>query len=198
MPKDTICSIDGCGKIGRTRKGLCSKHYERQRVYGTTDGSGTVRHNGLDITQWMLDHATYSGDSCLRWPFAYYRNGYGSVYDFDGRHTVASRLMCRIVHGDPPDDNWDCAHTCGKGHEGCVNPNHLLWKTRADNHADKLEHGTHDRGEKSINSKLNEEQVRYIRSMRGKCSQLELAEAFGVSFQNVSDIQLGNRWKWLK
>jgi len=198
MSNNTICSIDGCGKVGRTRKGMCSKHYERQRVHGTTDGSGVVRHDGLVIIQWMLDNATYEGDGCLRWPFACYNNGYGSVYDFDGRHTVASRLMCRIVHGEPPHVDWDCAHTCGNGHLGCVNPNHLTWKTRTDNHADKIEHGTHDRGEKSNNAKLTESDVRYIRSVKGEVSLLVLSEQFGVSFQNISDIQRYRRWKWLK
>ena len=30
----TSCSVDGCERTGRLRRGMCSKHYERWRVHG--------------------------------------------------------------------------------------------------------------------------------------------------------------------
>lgn len=50
--------------------------------------------------------------------------------------------MCQKAHGDPPSPKHDAAHSCGRGHEGCVNPNHLSWKTKKQNQADRITHGT--------------------------------------------------------
>jgi DNA-binding transcriptional regulator YiaG len=91
----------------------------------------------------------------------------------------------------------DAAHSCGKGHEGCVNPAHLRWDTRSGNFSDKLAHGTDNRGEKSPVSKLTESDVIKIREMRGTVSQSQLAKMFNIDQSNVSKIQSGHSWSWL-
>lgn len=81
--------------------------------------------------------------------------------------------------------------------EGCVNPRHLRWATRSENHADKLDHGTHNRGEQCPTVKITEEQARQILALKGRLSQKDIAAKFGVTFQHVSNIHLGKRWAWL-
>lgn len=88
-------------------------------------------------------------------------------------------------------------HSCGKGHEACVAPGHLIWKTRAENEADKLEHGTSNRGERHGRAKITEAEARTILSLKGEVHQGKLAARFGVSQPTIADIHAGRRWAWL-
>lgn len=91
------------------------------------------------------------------------------------------------------------AHTCGRGNEGCINGNnHLVWKTPSGNMADKLIHGTHNRGNRHHKVKLDKEKVFAIRTLRGKHTQRELAAMFGVCVSNICGIQSGKTWGWLR
>ena len=51
------------------------------------------------------------------------------------------------------------------------------------------------RGTEQPNSKLTEDDVREIRRLRGEVSQNSLAERFGVSQQQVKQIQLRKAWR---
>lgn len=51
------------------------------------------------------------------------------------------------------------------------------------------------RHEGNPSSKLTEDQVKEIRSMRGIVSGVELAKKFGITKTTVSDIQLGKTWR---
>jgi hypothetical protein len=89
----------------------------------------------------------HKGEECLPWPFSEAAAGYGRIV-VDGKHTLAHRHVCTLVHGEPPTPKHEAAHSCGKGHEACVSGDHLSWKTHADNQADRLIHGTSNRGKK--------------------------------------------------
>jgi hypothetical protein len=104
--------------------------------------------------------------------------------------------MCELVHGFAPSDNHEAAHSCGNGHLGCVNPNHLRWDTPSGNAADKYEHGTLLYGEKHPRVKLTLAQAEEIhrRAWEGESGQVLSAE-FGVSEGNVSMIKYGTSWK---
>lgn len=102
--------------------------------------------------------------------------------------------MCAEVHGDPP-PLMVCAHSCGKGHEGCINPNHLEWKTQQANMDDKKLHGTNQAGERHNLAKLTNEQVAEIRELRGKMTQKQVAAKFSISQSNVGMIQRGQTWR---
>ena len=135
----------------------------------------------------------YSGDHCLIWPFAKARNGYG-VIGHKGRNAMTHRLACEKRHGPPPTTTHQAAHSCGNGHLGCVNPNHLSWKTPKENTADKVVHGTQLRGEGVKQAVLKPDQVAEIIAMRGVVTQSDLAERYGVKREAISKIQLGKRW----
>lgn len=187
----SLCSIPDCSKTVRAR-GLCAAHYARWWLHGNPLAGRTP--NGTPIS-WLQNHTTHVGKECLTWPFAIGQLGYGIVV-FEGVRMNASRAMCILAHGQPPKPNYDSAHSCGKGHLACVNPEHLSWKTRKSNHADKIVHGTTNRGEKSSLSKLTREQVIEIRKSNQEPHR-ELAIKFGVSKQTISDIQRRKSWNWL-
>ncbi len=68
------------------------------------------------------------GDECVSWPFGRMHKGYGQLGHL-GKSHKAHRMLCEMVYGPPPTDKHQATHSCGNGHLGCVNPNHLEWKT---------------------------------------------------------------------
>lgn len=148
--------------------------------------------------QWLCSHVDHDSHDCLIWPFSKLANGYGLVASDDGR-VLAHRLMCEMAHGSPPLTNHEAAHSCGKGHLGCVHPQHLRWATHADNMSDMVEHGTHTRGERQPTHKLSEGEVIDIRSLyaRGSISQRALADMFRIGQAQVGRIIRRERWAWL-
>lgn len=187
----TPCSIPGC-ELPRKSKGYCIAHYTRFLRHGDPNGGGTGRGEPL---KWIEDHINYDDDECLPWPYA--TGGRGeAVISFRGRTKSASAVMCILANGEPPTPKHEAAHNCGKGHLGCMNPNHLRWATRKENMADKHVHGTAQTGEKNPRHILKEEDARYILSsdMKG----VELALLFKVTTSTISAIRKRRNWKWLE
>jgi hypothetical protein len=186
------CKNDSSTKAGGVR-GICRAHYKKLRKYGDPCH---VHVHFSEVASWIKSHTDFDGDECLTWPFARSKQGYG-VTHVEGATRLAHRVMCEAVHGAPPSTKSQAAHSCGKGHEGCVNPEHLRWDTRAGNFADKVEHGTDSRGEKSSLAKITNDDVVRIRSLRGKISQIALGAEYGITQPTVSKIQSGKRWSWM-
>jgi hypothetical protein len=126
-------------------------------------------------------------DWCLLWPFARDKHGRG-LMSAEGIHYWAHRYMCKLVKGDPPTPEHTAAHSCGNGHEGCINPHHLAWKTQAENLEDCRKHGTIVRTLQGNKGRLLPMQVREIRDARGYQTQGQLAAKYGVSEGTISDI----------
>lgn len=195
--KFKACSVDGCKGNAHwtkgTAKGLCCAHYWHFRKYGDPLAGGTYTKEPMRFVEDVA--LRHSSAECLIWPHAK-SNGYGGVY-IDGKRIGAHRYICERIHGPPPTNSHQAAHSCGGGKFGCVNPNHLEWKTQKENEADKLSHGTSNRGEKCGTSKLTEYQVREILALRGSKPQSYIANEYGVSRGAVSSIFHGRSWSWL-
>lgn len=73
----------------------------------------------------------------------------------------------------------------------------IRYGTPAGNHADKLAHGTDNRGNKHPLAKLTEANVLEIRALRGVETQANIAKRFGVSGVLVSRVQRREAWKHL-
>lgn len=138
----------------------------------------------------------YDGDDCLLWPFAT-AFGYGKIF-VEGRLRTVSRLVCEHANGPPPTPRHEAAHQCGRGREGCVTKRHLSWKTSAENKADKVAHGTDNRGARHPMAVLTEGQVRMILRLKGRLSQRKIAELVGVGQPQISFIHSGKAWAHLK
>lgn len=194
------CSIDVCKNNAQHkdggRKGYCNAHYLRLRKYGHPLGGGPHQTTRGDPLRFIYEVAlSHTGGDCLIWPFSRNR-GYAQII-LNNKNVGVSRYICTITNGAPPTAGHDAAHSCGKGHEGCVAPGHLGWKTKTENQADRLLHGTHGRGENSATAKLTEMDVQEIRAILGTRSQCSIAIRFGVSDALVSRIKTGKSWGWL-
>lgn len=190
------CKIEGCGKPIHAR-GWCDIHYRRWMSHGDPFGGRTfIGEPERFYREAVLTCERGPDDPCLIWPYNQNGAGYARM-TLDGEECLVSRLACKDVHGEPPTAKHEAAHSCGKGHLRCVTRGHLSWKTQVGNSADKLIHGTHNRGERHGIAKLTETDVREIRSLKGRLPQQAIAAKFGVARSNVSLIQSGKRWSWL-
>jgi hypothetical protein len=186
------CSVEGCTNTTRVRRGLCQAHYTRMWRNGHLEL--TRAPSGAPMA-FLEANIGFDGQECLKWPYGEYVRGYGQI-SFRGRPQYAHRVMCILAHGEPEPDQ-QALHSCGKGNEGCVNPNHLYWGTALDNARDAINHGSFPCGEKSAHAKLTEREVIEIRSLAGSVKQSVIAERFGIQQQHVSQIQTRKRWKHL-
>lgn len=192
MAKSKICSIDGCDNHVCAR-GLCRKHYMRWYVHG--DPLKLERTpNGVPAS-WLEKNKDFVGVECLPWPFANNGVGYGMA-SINGKFTLVHRFFCEYRHGPPPSPKHEAAHNCGNGHLGCANPQHLEWKTPTENQADRINHGTHARGEQNSRAKLTESEVIAIRSSTGVSGRC-LARQYGVTDATIYDILNRRNWAWL-
>ncbi|SED41874.1 HNH endonuclease [Rhizobiales bacterium GAS191] len=138
------------------------------------------------ITAFIEKALNYEGDECLIWPFGSSR-GYAEI-------------ICERVHGPcpPPTSKhewFEVAHSCGNGHLGCVNRNHLRWATRRENMQDSIKHGTRPRGSAVASAKLTEDDVRVIRS--STLPRKQIAAQFGIHERHVDSIRRRAWWGWL-
>lgn len=139
--------------------------------------------------KWIRDHLNYPHkDYCLIWPFHTRRAGYAACNN-QGRTVSVHRLVCELVHGDPPAGHV-AAHSCNRGHDGCVNPHHLSWKTIAENQMDRPD----GKGQRK-RTKLTQDDVDQIRAMQGIVERSIIARRFGICMSSVRQIQGGETWK---
>ena len=149
--------------------------------------------NGIKFLRALLTDAPAD---CVIWPQFRDPNGYGRL-GHDGKGYWAHLLMCELAHGKPPTPEHEAAHSCGRGHDACVNPRHLSWATKTRNQLDRRAHGTAASAGWRWHPKLNPEKVLEIRALRGKKTQREIAAMFGVTDATVRDVQSGRSWKKL-
>lgn len=194
MAISRLCSITDCSKK-HVAKGWCEDHYRRFKRHGDPLAGGTPQKA---LPNWIDNTAvTYDGDECLIWPFGRHKDGYAQGRYPGYSSCRADRIICELVHGAPPSDDHQAAHSCGKGRYGCVNPKHLRWATPAENEADKLIHGTIVRGSRHKNAKLTEGDVTAIRAMLGRATHEDIAAIYGVTRSTVSLVASGATWSWL-
>lgn len=187
------CKFEGCSKPSG-RRGFCTMHYQRLVKNGSA-GIDSARQHYRAREKWIEANITFERDECLQWPFPRGENGRGWA-TLSGRETSAPFAICTIAHGPRPSKNHETAHSCGKGHEGCVNPRHLRWATRVENEADKRKHGTLRKGTLINTSKLNEADVVAIRQSANSTG-VEMAKQYGVSTAAISAIRTRKSWAWL-
>lgn len=101
--------------------------------------------------------------------------------------TVSSHVaVCEAWHGGRP-SRHEVAHLNGNRDDNRAA--NLTWKTRADNHADKIRHGTAYRGDSHHWTKITDGEVCEIRA---SCeSSRTLAVRYGTSAEYIRHIRSG-------
>jgi hypothetical protein len=182
------CTLEGCSAKQVNIRGWCEKHYTRYLRHGDPLG-GRKTMNGEPERYFREVVLAYEGDECLAWPYATNRNGYGQIRIEGVLHNV-HRLACETVNGQSP--GHEAAHSCGV--RICCNPQHLSWKTPAENWADRYAHGTHQTGERNHSAKLTDLEVKSILGLINEgVTQVAIAAQFGVSPQTISRVANGLR-----
>lgn len=146
------------------------------------------------LLSYLIKASAEQTDDCVIWPFATNRKtGYGMVqYGQTGR--LAHRVACIYVHGEPPCESMQAAHSCRN--RACINGRHLRWATCKENIADKAKDGTKGIGETHPYAKLTQAQVDEIRQRaKNGESQRTLGRAFGVHRTNIHRIVTGDTWR---
>lgn len=185
------CAAKGCKKSSGYH-GYCQAHYRRLKLYGSVEAFHPNYHHGETF---IRAHLQYDGDDCLRWPYSVNKNGRGMAV-IGNVQMSAPRAMCTLAHGQPPTPEHEAAHSCGKGHEGCINPRHLRWATTAENRADMVAHGTVVRGEKVNTALLTQADVRAIRASSETVAAL--SDRYAVSKHCIWDVRKRRSWAWLE
>jgi hypothetical protein len=196
MDEKLPCLVDGCDgdarRSARGSRGWCVAHYTRWRRHGDPlFTQNTPKGEARNYYETVV--LSYDGDDCLIWPYLRTSSGYGLLYNPSGSDRV-SRALCEEINGSPPTEEDQAAHSCGNGHLGCVTRKHLSWKTPKDNQADRLEHGTNLAGSSHPMAKLNDDDVRKIRSLGNVFTHRALGKMFGVCRVTIGNILLGKNW----
>lgn len=137
-------------------------------------------------------------DGCWEWIGKLMTTGYGR-FSMNGKHLSSSRVAYAFIYGPIPPGIYVC-HKCDN--PKCVRPDHLFAGTHADNMRDMAAKGRGRSGcvsmpgESNPQAVLTERDVYLIRSLVQKdVKQKVLADTFGVTFQTISDIARGKRWR---
>ena len=190
MSDVSTCSIEDCPRPVKFR-GLCRPHYRRWKAHGEPTAGGASPAMRLAFIERAVTHP---GPDCLIWPYGRNGRGYAEVKS-QARSTGVHRIVCSRVHGNAA-PNMEAAHSCGRGHDGCVTGAHLSWKSRADNFQDRMEHGTWPVGEQSPRAKITDDDVRAIRA--SGLTQGALGKLYGISRQQIGNIQSGKSWSHIE
>jgi len=150
------------------------------------------RNEWRDAEEYLLERCEEDEKTgCWEWIAGRSGCGYGAVI-FPGENR-AHRAAYKAWRGPIP-KGMQVRHACDN--KICINPDHLLVGSCADNVRDAQDRGLNPSGEKHGMAKLNAHAVSMIRKhySEGRFNQRELGEIFGVSQLNVSRIVRNKTW----
>lgn len=124
------------------------------------------------------------------------RHGYLQVQLFceTGKRVYFSvHHLVLLAFVGPRPAGMEVCHNNGKPNDNRIE--NLRWDTRSNNHADKIKHGTAQRGSRNPGAKLTFESVNLIRSKRAAGIRIRvLSKEFGVCPTTIDNICHGRTW----
>jgi transcriptional regulator with XRE-family HTH domain len=110
------------------------------------------------------------------------------------KHKVHRLILETFVGPCPP--GMECRHLDGNPQNNRLD--NLCWGTPKENQADRIVHGTDNRGSRHGSSKVNDKQVVDIKRLaeEGKFTQKEIGKMFNISQPSVSMIKNKKRWTY--
>lgn len=190
------CSVEGCERPFYAYE-WCRPHWKRWWRHGDVQADVPIREVGPrapdgEPLAWLIEAVKIETDECILWPYSVREYGYGIVR-WKGKCWRAYHVALLLVGRELPKKPLEIRHLCGR--HGCVNPRHLKVGTAKENQADKLIHGTHNRGERQWQHKLTEQGVREIRALIAQGIKYEdIAAQYDVSRTTISHIRHRKAW----
>lgn len=128
-----------------------------------------------------------AGNGCWLWTEGKDGRGYPRMR-FRGRPEGAHRVAFFLANGYWP---TIARHTCHT--PLCVNPNHLVAGTQADNSHDMVQAGRSLTGERNPKAKLSWDEVEEIRA--SSLPSGRLASIYGVHRATIKRVRAGSHWR---
>lgn len=131
-------------------------------------------------------------DGCWLWTGGTHKTSYGR-FNVNYRKVLVHRFSYELHKGKIP-KGLVVRHTCHN--PLCVNPEHLLVGTQADNMDDCIKANRQCKGSGKSDAKINESIAKDIKSKLAKGERnIDIAEYYGISKDIVSCIKRGLNWK---
>lgn len=147
-----------------------------------------------------LEQRSSKNGNCKEWVGFRDKGGYGHICVIINKkeHPMGCHRASWIIHKGPIPENMEVCHKCDN--PACFNIEHLFLGTHQENIDDKMRKNRHicPKGEKNSNSKLTEEQVKYILSMKNKISSHALCKQFNISASGIRGIWQRKNWKHIE
>lgn len=136
------------------------------------------------------------GDDCSIWQGHHNRviGGSHGHCTFQGKSWYTHRLFYHILREDVTGKSL--LHKCPVDNDGrCVNVDHLMFGTQADNCADRVAFGKSNKGERNSTTKLKFTDVQEIRKLAAEgVPKTILAKMYNVHTQNIWHIVYNHTW----
>lgn len=181
MRKYAGCSVDACESAHYCRS-FCHKHYARWVKHGDVSRGHLSAKVRFDRA-----HIPVAEVGCWVWLKSGVR-GYGKFKNELGEAELAHRWSARVL-AKLDIAGLQVCHKCDE--PSCVNPAHLFVGTLQDNMADMVQKQRQARGERAVQAKLTDVQVRQIRA--DPRVQREIAKDYGVAESHVSRLKTGKQ-----
>lgn len=141
-----------------------------------------------------LQRRSINAGSCRIWIGSPDKFGYRQIA-VNRRMRRVHRVAWEVANGRPAPAGLVIRHACDN--PACINPDHLILGTQAENVADMISRHRFDRtGEKSNSAKLDWPTVRRIRADRATGATVaELSQRFEISKTQVRNILNNRHWK---
>lgn len=196
-----FCEVEGCTNR-RFGKHYCNSHMAAVRTRGVPR---LVRPVGLSASKrlkfygWTERLVVPELGPCWEWNGSKNENGYGSL-QIDNQHKVLVHRLAYETWVEPIPEGLLLRHKCDN--PPCINSDHLVPGTNADNMRDMRERHRHPgaKGVRNSHAKLTEDEIRDIRAeyAKGVLTQTMIAETYGVSQTQISTVVLQKTWTHLK
>lgn len=192
------CSVRKCQDPVQAR-GWCRRHYKRWAAHGDPE---YTKNCPRDLTPWQKIEWHGWTERVVRpelgpcWEFKVQNSqGYGRIWE-NHRSRGTHRISFEHFHGNVPPGEV-VRHKCDN--PPCLNPEHLISGTHADNVRDMDDRGRRYvmRGESHTGSRFTQRQVDEIRRLYREdgVSQTRIATLLDVQQSTVQKIVTGARWK---